>query len=61
MQVRLVLLLVSSLLVSTGAVAGIAPPPPMTTAVPIDSPWVISGLVVAVAVIGARLLHNRRK
>jgi len=34
---------------------------PKSTSVPVDSPWVISGLVLALAVIGARLLRNRRK
>lgn len=53
-------LVVLSLLVASSAHAGINPVPPSIT-VPVDSPWVISALVVTLAVIGGRLLHNRRK
>lgn len=49
-----------SLLSASSAYAGIMSIPP-SVAVPVDSPWVISALVLTLAVIGGRLLHNRRK
>ncbi|MDX1734668.1 MAG: hypothetical protein R3228_09880 [Halioglobus sp.] len=49
------------LLAVQNAHAGIIAIPPSTAAVPIDSPWVILGLAVSLAVIGGRILHNRKK
>lgn len=51
-----------ALFVSTqSALAGIDSIPIAATSVPVDSPWVISGLVMMIAVVGARLLSSRRK
>jgi hypothetical protein len=53
-------LAVLALLFAQSSFAGIISIP-VSTGVPVDSPWVISGLILALAVIGARLLQNRRK
>ena len=53
------LLVVFSLLFTSAAYAGISPIPPSVT-VPVDSPWVISALILTLAVVGGRILHNRR-
>jgi hypothetical protein len=49
------------LLMSQGAMAGITSASPQLTAVPIDSPWVLSALAISLAVIGIRILKNRSK
>jgi len=51
-------LVVSSLLLASSAHAGIVALPP--SVVPVDSPWALGALALALAVIGGRLLHNRR-
>jgi hypothetical protein len=56
---RLVALL--SLLFTQTTFAGQVVIPPQAAAVPVDSPWVISGLTLTLAVIGVRLLQNWRK
>ncbi|MFK7829318.1 MAG: hypothetical protein AB8B57_06005 [Congregibacter sp.] len=61
MKSSLSAVVLGALLVSQGTLAGSTPTPTAVTAVPVDSPWVISGLVLALAVVGARLLKNRRK
>lgn len=61
MKTLVSLLSLSALFVSHSATAGIVALPPAVAAVPVDSPWVIFGLVASVAVIGARILHSRRK
>jgi hypothetical protein len=46
-----------SLLVTAGsASAGLAP-----AAVPVDSPWMMAGLAVVLAVVAVRLIKGRRK
>ncbi len=48
-----------SALAATTAQAGIVAIPPAV--VPVDSPWMLAGIAALLAVIGARILHNRRK
>ena len=60
MNNKLRLLALPSLLLAQTTFAGIVGPP-QTTSVPVDSPWFISGLILTLAVIGVRLLQNRRK
>lgn len=49
--------LLALLLFSETAMAGLAPP----VIVPIDSPWMLIGLSVALATVGVRLFNNKRK
>ena len=52
------LLIASALVLASGsAAAGLVP----VTSVPVDSPWALAGLAAILAVVGARLIRNRRK
>jgi hypothetical protein len=52
------LLIASALALASGsAAAGLVP----VTSVPVDSPWALAGLAAILAVVGARLIRNRRK
>jgi len=48
-----------ALTAATIAQAGIMAIPP--EAIPVDSPWMLLGIAALLAVIGGRILHNRRK
>lgn len=50
---------ISALTAATTAQAGIVAIAP--SAIPVDSPWMLVGMVALLAVIGGRILHNRRK
>ncbi len=52
-------LAVLSVLFAQSSFAGIISIP-TSTAVPVDSPWVLTAMALTLAVIGGRLLHNRR-
>lgn len=47
-------------LAATTAQAGIIAIPP-SVAVPVDSPWMLAGIAALLAVVGARIISNRRK